>query len=250
MAKKKLTAAETRQKFYENFYKAKEVLKNRRKFIKKYSDDPIFMTVGLDLGMGKTGFATCNYKTGMMAPYLIKPKGKTRYLRLHDIVQNINGKMKLIPPLLIGIENYNFGFRQGASIITSIAELGGVARYGLGNLRSRILQISPMQLKKWVLGVGRGDKNLILLGVYKRYGIECKTDDEADAIVLADIARCFSLWVLKGKLESSDDDYLREYLKNPPKLFKRKDIKIRKAQWEILVTLVTEQGDKLDQFDI
>lgn len=47
--------------------------------------------------------------------------------------------------------------------------------------------IHPTQVKKFILGTGRGDKNLILLKTFQEYGEEFQDDNEADAYILARI---------------------------------------------------------------
>ena len=45
--------------------------------------------------------------------------------------------------------------------------------------------VAPSSLKKFVIGSGKGEKNLMLLHVFKKWGIEAVNDDEADAVALA-----------------------------------------------------------------
>jgi crossover junction endodeoxyribonuclease RuvC len=49
--------------------------------------------------------------------------------------------------------------------------------------------IAPGQLKKFILGSGKGEKNLILLKTYQEYGVECNDDNIADAFILAKITQ-------------------------------------------------------------
>jgi hypothetical protein len=55
--------------------------------------------------------------------------------------------------------------------------------------------VSPLGLKKFILGKGGGKKNEILLGVYKRWGVDFKNDNAADSYGLARIAE--ALWTGK-----------------------------------------------------
>lgn len=50
------------------------------------------------------------------------------------------------------------------------------------------LQVSPSQLKKYITGKGRAEKNQILLHTYKRWGVEFANDNAADSFGLAKIA--------------------------------------------------------------
>ena len=49
----------------------------------------------------------------------------------------------------------------------------------------RLLIVPPSTLKKFVTGSGVAPKNKMMLGVYKKWGVEFETDDEADAYALA-----------------------------------------------------------------
>ncbi|HLN30029.1 MAG TPA: hypothetical protein VK395_19965 [Gemmataceae bacterium] len=50
------------------------------------------------------------------------------------------------------------------------------------------------QAKKFLTGKGNCDKNLILLKVFQKYGIECEDDNVADAINLNMIGRALLGW--------------------------------------------------------
>lgn len=91
----------------------------------------------------------------------------------------------------IVIENYSFGSPFRA---TPLAELGGIIKYALcdvGRTNGTITFAAPTQVKKF-LGVGKGEKNTVLLHVFKRYGIELTDDNTADALVLAKIGEALS----------------------------------------------------------
>ena len=45
-------------------------------------------------------------------------------------------------------------------------------------------------MKAMILAAGKGEKSLILREVFKAYGLNATTDDEADACVLAHIGAC------------------------------------------------------------
>lgn len=49
--------------------------------------------------------------------------------------------------------------------------------------------VPPMSLKKFILGVGKGGKNEILLGCYKRWAVDFRDDNAADSYGLARIAQ-------------------------------------------------------------
>lgn len=49
----------------------------------------------------------------------------------------------------------------------------------------RWIEVKPNALKKFVTGKGAGDKNVVMLEAYKRFGINVKDDNECDAACLA-----------------------------------------------------------------
>jgi crossover junction endodeoxyribonuclease RuvC len=51
------------------------------------------------------------------------------------------------------------------------------------------LLVAPTTLKKFVTGSGKGEKSMMILHVYKRWGVEPTNDNEADAIGLLQIGR-------------------------------------------------------------
>jgi len=54
------------------------------------------------------------------------------------------------------------------------------------------------QLKKFATGKGTGQKSIVVREVFKRWGIDCKDDNQADACVLAHLAE--GLCMDKGHL--------------------------------------------------
>lgn len=65
------------------------------------------------------------------------------------------------------------------------AGLAYCIRYQLHLLGLSFHLITPSRLKKWATGRGNAKKDEIMLAVYKRWGIETRTSDEADAVALA-----------------------------------------------------------------
>ena len=61
--------------------------------------------------------------------------------------------------------------------------------------------VAPTSLKKFVLGVGKGGKNEMLLGCYKRWGMDFKDDNEADSYGLAKIAQALATGKTQFKYE-------------------------------------------------
>ncbi len=114
-------------------------------------------------------------------------------------------------PRLVAIESYAFGARGAAMF--SLGELGGVLRWSLYSWHVPYIDVPPSQVKKFATGHGNAKKDEIMLAVYKRWGVEFHTSDEADAYVLARIA----LALTEG------DDKLTEFQREVVKALKSKE---------------------------
>jgi Holliday junction resolvasome, endonuclease subunit len=88
---------------------------------------------------------------------------------------------------LVAIEHYAMGCKFGRE---TAGELGGVLRVMMYEKNIPYIEVPPLQLKKFATGKATAQKDHILMSVYKKWGIEFKTNDEADAYVLARMARC------------------------------------------------------------
>ena len=238
---------EDRQTFYKSFHIAKKIIEESIEHTDVYR-----YIFAIDQGLGCTGYARYNIHKKIpnskkfFYTKSISSKHKQRFAKINEIKNTLVDAIDENVLLLL-IENYAFGFRMNQSIMTSIAELGGVIRYGLSTFHVPILQVSPKQIKKYGTGNASADKNIILREVYKRYKHEAKNDDEADALILADIGRKFCRWLLNESYESDDDSYLKKKLSVIPECFSSKH-KIFQYQFEVLKTLIMNQGDKLTQF--
>lgn len=88
------------------------------------------------------------------------------------------------------VEGYGFANKH---TMATLVELGALIREVLHESDARWEEVAPSRLKKFVTGKGNSPKDRILLDVYKRFGLDCKTDDEADAVGLA-----YYGWVAHG----------------------------------------------------
>lgn len=107
-------------------------------------------------------------------------------LRLMDVIEAVQ-RGGLDPWLLI--EGYAFGAVRSPH--SNPYELGGVVRYELYNADVRWAAINPTTLKKFVTGSGRAPKSQVLKEVLRRWGLDLKDDNEADAFGLARLGEAF-----------------------------------------------------------
>ncbi len=91
---------------------------------------------------------------------------------------------------LIVMEGYANGAKNGREIA---GELGGVVKLAIMDEWSGQppLIVPPTSLKKFVTGKGVAKKNEMLLGVYKRWGVEFADDNQADAFSLEKFGQAY-----------------------------------------------------------
>lgn len=98
------------------------------------------------------------------------------------------------------IEHYAMGAKFGRELA---GELGGVLRVMMFENEIDYDEVPPLRLKQFATGKASAEKDHILLAVFKKWGIEFKTNDEADAFILAQMARV--LWTVKSIGETGYD---------------------------------------------
>lgn len=84
------------------------------------------------------------------------------------------------------VEGYANGAKFGRE---KAGELGAVVKMALYDIGVYPTIVRPTALKKFVLGKGVGGKNEMLLGCYKRWGIDFTDDNAADSYGLARLAQ-------------------------------------------------------------
>jgi crossover junction endodeoxyribonuclease RuvC len=148
------------------------------------SQKPIF--VGLDLSLTSTGF--CLKQGDKIEIDTVKTVPKNFNTDLDRLIHIRGILMGKIPNNVKMVCVEDFFTPSNSSMIGSainLAMLGTAIRMALHERGISFVIISPSQLKKFVTGKGIGDKSMILKEVYKRWGIEAKDDNQADATVLA-----------------------------------------------------------------
>ena len=89
---------------------------------------------------------------------------------------------------LVVIESYAFSRPNQAH---QIGELGGVLRVMFHESNLEVLEVAPTQLKKFATGKHNASKEEIAVAAYKKWGVECRTNDETDAAVLVYIGLAY-----------------------------------------------------------
>lgn len=142
------------------------------------------VVMGVDATLTGTGIVVLGDKGELVYTCRIdtRLKGVSRLVEIRDTVARL---IKNHKPALVCLEGYSFGSKGRALFQTG--ELGGVLRVMFHELGAKWIEVSPSQLKKFATGSGNSKKEVVILNVYKRWGMEFESNDEADAFVLAQI---------------------------------------------------------------
>lgn len=177
--------------------------------------------VGVDLSLTSTG-VVCLTGDGMLDSYNIKTKPSDFQTDVHRIAFIAGAVADILQdyeeledrPTLVCLEGYAMGAR-GSRVFT-IGELGGVVKQWLYGLQTDTLIVPPTVLKKFLGIGGNSDKDQVRLELFKKYGVELKTNDECDAAVLAlmahtKISELEGADILKYQKEALDKCELLEF---------------------------------------
>ena len=141
--------------------------------------------IGLDLSLCATGIAVINEKGDIIEKKLIvstpKEENTPRLLKICLTIMEIINRHK---PNLAILEGPAFGVSKTISIF-QLGELAGMTKEKLfiQNIPFRI--VPPTVLKKFITGKGNAPKDIVMLKIYKKYGIEFEDNNLADAYALA-----------------------------------------------------------------
>lgn len=148
--------------------------------------------IGIDHSLSATAIAAIDGETGKFLKGIVckaAMDGPARLVKIRAQAELFINQFKAVA--LVGIENYAFGSKWGRE---ALGELGGVLRVKLYEMGLEYVEIAPTQLKQFATGKGTAQKDHVLMAVYKKWGLEFETNDEADAFVAAQMARavCFT----------------------------------------------------------
>lgn len=152
--------------------------------------------LGIDPSL--TGFALAfGTRTGKKHEILelsSKSRGQelTNRLRRYDeFVLRIQEEITERGPELILIEGYSYASRGS---VISLGEFGILVRQSLFEVTDNVLEVAPSLLKKFATGKGNAGKSQMVSEITRRYDVTFKTDNEADAFALMQMARIVHGW--------------------------------------------------------
>lgn len=149
-------------------------------------------TIGIDLSLTGTGIVVLDDgKLVSKETISSKPtKEKTPTAEVERIIDIVDRVMKIVDihhPDMVAIEGIAFMSRNS----TALSQLSGLSYLLRKELHSRgigFVVIAPTSLKKFATGSGNVGKDVIMLEVYKRFGVSILDNNQADAYILAQVA--------------------------------------------------------------
>jgi len=111
---------------------------------------------------------------------------EARMRRIDDLVLNALKVIQEIRPKVIVIEGYAYGANTAG---VYLGELGGILRKCLLPMTDHLVEVAPTTLKKFVTGKGNANKTQMVSTIASKYNLVLKTDDEADAYGLMEMAK-------------------------------------------------------------
>lgn len=151
-----------------------------------------YIIVGADLSLVKTGLTiiTGNGKVLYSGLVKSKPSGDKpidetkRIVKIaEDIIDVIKKTLQGKNPDLVVIEGLAF-MAKGTSLV-QLSGLNYLIRVLLVKNNWPFLIVFPTTLKKFITGSGKGDKDMIMMTLYKDYGHESLDNNEGDAYGLS-----------------------------------------------------------------
>ena len=172
--------------------------------------------IGIDASLTHTGISVISVDDGVHIERICVPKtrGAERLKDIEEWFSNlfIELEQKYQYTIKISVlEGYAFTPRFGQSF--SLGELGGVIKLFLYKRNIKLFTVAPQTLKKFATGSGKGDKNMMLLKAFKKWGVEFNNDHTCDAFSLAMIGK--AIYEIENKIKDIKQyfDYEQEVIK-------------------------------------
>lgn len=147
--------------------------------------DPMF--VGMDPSFNGFAIVVLDKNANIIEKKLFSSDSKNE---IEDRLIELEKGFKFIPNIIclhsVFIEGPSYG--SDGAFVLQMGALHFMVRLMFKKADIDYKVITPGTLKKFVTGTGRAKKNLILLKVYKKWGVEFDNDNLADAYSLARMA--------------------------------------------------------------
>ena len=160
------------------------IARQTKKHLKSKENNPLF--VGVDHSFNGTAIIVIDKEGCIVENILYKSKGNNDVEKLIDIENKIS-----FVPNIISLERVYIEAPSLHSKGTNALQMGAlhymIATY-LHKHKVNYKAIEPTKLKKFATGKGNAKKELMLLNVYKKWGISFENNNSADAYSLARMA--------------------------------------------------------------
>jgi crossover junction endodeoxyribonuclease RuvC len=158
------------------------------------------VSLGLDLSLSKTGYVTVSGGKILKEELITsKPSGESSLAELKRLI-GIRDKIKLTGIDIVVIEGPAMMIRQTTAFV-QLCALNYMVREHVMLADIPFVIVAPTTLKKFVTGKGNCQKDLMLLEVYKRYGVYLTDNNISDA---------FGLAIIGEKLIAGGESNLKE----------------------------------------
>jgi|GEM_PF-1369911 len=121
--------------------------------------------------------------------FLPTPSTDPIYTRVKTIQNAIRANCGEMPDLFV-VEGISYASSGQTALQMGYLQYS-IREFLIYVLKQGFIDVPPTSLKKFALGKGTGDKNLILKEVYKKWGFDTDNDNLADAYVLAKIGEAY-----------------------------------------------------------
>jgi len=153
-----------------------------------------FCVVGLDMSLTATGFCMKSGAVLNIDTVKTTPKSAPDDLaRLRFIANEVMSRIPLDVKMVCIEDYFTPSNRAQIGAAIKLVSLGTVMRMALYEAGLPFYVVAPSQMKKFATGKGVGQKNIVVREVYKRWGVDAKDDNQADACILAHIAEAIVL---------------------------------------------------------
>lgn len=147
-------------------------------------------SLGIDLSLVGTGIILLE-KGKIKSRQLItsKPTGDlpiNELKRIRKIIEEIEDIVTTEMPDIAVIEGLAFMARNTTALV-QLSALNYMTRSLLFDYKIPFVIVAPTSLKKFITGNGSAKKDVMLIEVYKRYGVSILNDNECDAYGLSQI---------------------------------------------------------------
>jgi crossover junction endodeoxyribonuclease RuvC len=172
------------------------------------------VTIGIDPSICSTGVAVCGKAKEEWTVFKTKRNGDLpmdELRRLIEVVTRIELFCIEHSPKLVVMEALAMSSRH-SSALTQLSGLNYMIRERLYKRGIKIVVVAPSTLKKFTTGKGNCPKDLMLLEVYKRWGVSITDDNAADGYALAKLGQMLLTKKADNKQQQEVIDLLKKQL--------------------------------------